>query len=395
MNLLLATSQTENKHPYRFAGTGIQVYSFEEAMYHVYHHWKQSIDDITAPGLAAWVHDSLGLTFVAAKMKEVARIDLFSERMLAFLEIIEYFDNHELNELAPEFRRWENRLQWETYKERADDLVNRGEPDKAIALYRRILNDEKNFDENAAVLNNLAVAYMQTDAPDEACRLLKRALALASADSANSNKREENRDLLLHYCEALIAAGHYEEVSQVFEKLDESADVLYLRGELAFGMGQSHEAVSYFEQAIAKGTGDDQYVYRLADVYAHRRQFERALEVLANLIKKDQQNLPCLMKMAEIHNMSDNIPAAVSAIKKAIDIRPGHAELWTRLARYHRLNYDLPAADSAIAKALSLDGSNERARLESARIQKNMGCTKAYQQLLKGILLEFKGRYRE
>ena len=388
MELLFCTSQQANEHPYRFPGTGIQVYSFEEVMYHVYHYWKQSVDDVTSPNLGAWVHDTLGLSRIAVKIKEITKIEPFSERMLAFLKIIPYFNNYEIEAIRPHFERWEKRLEWETYKERADDLVNRGEPGKAISLYRRALQ----YEENIPVLNNLSVAYMQLDNPDEACRCLKRALAI----SKSKENEKSNWELLLHYGEALIAAKHFEEALHTIELAAQTApksadpDILYLKGELAAMTGKSDEAISFLEQAIALSP-EEQYVFRLSDVYATRRQFEKALEILA----KSKQSLPCLMKTAELHNKADNLPAAISAIRKAIEIKSGFVELWVRLARYNRLNYDLVSAEEAITKAMSLDSGNERVRLELARIQKNMGQTRAYQQLLKGILSEFKGRYRD
>ena len=394
MELLLCVSQQANDHPYRFTGTGIQVYTFEEVLYHVYRYWKQSVDDIASPALAAWVHDTLGLSFIAAKMKDIARIEPFSERMLAFLSLIEYFDEEELTELKPDLQGWEKRLEWETYKERADDLMRRGDPGKAVALYRRALQ----FDENVPVLNNLSIAFMQTEAYDEACRYLKRAQEIDS----------NNWELALHYSEALIAAGRFEEAARAIERTAEiapakkpgenshisEADILYLRGELAFKMGQPPEAISYFEKALAIAP-EEQYVFRLSEVYASRRQFEKALEALAYFIPNRESNLLCLMKEAELYSMAGDLPTAIQAIKKAVELRPGYIELWLRLARYHRMNYDLENAEEAIVKALSIDAANERAILENAKIKKNMGQTKTYQQLLKGILAELKGRFRE
>ena len=380
-------------------------------MYHVYHYWKQSVDDVTAPGLSSWVGDTLGLSFIASKIKEIARVEPFSERMLTFLRITPYFSEEELTALSSELLRWERRLEWETYKERADDLISRGEPDKAITLYRRALQ----YDENVFILNNLGVAYMQVEAHGEACRCFKRAIELeadtgngepagrsgAAGRSESAGKSDVNWKLMLHYSEALIAHGRFDEalrtistgtgLSGASAPAEAEADILYLRGELAAGLGNTDEAIEYLEQAIAISCADE-YVFRLADIYASRRQFEKALEVLSR-IKGDKP--ACLMKVAEMHNLSDNLPAAITAIKKAIVIRPGYGELWVRLARYHRLNYDLPKAEEAIIKALTLDASSERARLEAARIQKNMGKTKAYQELLKGILAGFKSRYRE
>ncbi|MCL2398392.1 MAG: tetratricopeptide repeat protein [Defluviitaleaceae bacterium] len=388
MKLILCASQQENSVPYRFTATGIQVYTFEEALYHVYHYWKQSVDDITASNLISWVSDTLGLAVLASKLKEIAKIEIFSERMLTFLGVIEYFEKSELAALKPQLERWEKRLEWETYKERADDMVKRGEPDKAIPLYHRALH----FDKNIPVLNNLSVAYMQMEAYKEACIFLEQALEMEKC----------NWELILHYAEALLHNNRITEGAKAIELAAEvspeaaKGDILYLRGELSLRKGKHDDAISYFEQAIALYP-QDQYVFRLSDVYVGRRQFEKALDVLNHFIPDPvkERNISCLMKEAELHSLAGNLFGAIQTIKRAQKIKPDYVELWVRLARYLRLDYNLPKAEEAIDKALSLDSSNERARLESARIKKGTGHTKSYQQLLKGILAEFKGRYRE
>lgn len=386
MSLLLCVSQQHNDRPYRFSATGIQVYTFEEVLYHVYHYWKRSVDDVIDPGLAAWVADTLGLSFIASQINDIVGIESFSQRMLAFLGIIPYFDGSELAAIRPHFEHWEKRLEWEAYKERADDLVARGEPSKAIPLYRRALQ----YEENALILNNLAVAVMQIEAYDDACRYLEQARTLD----------HDNWELILHHSEALIYAGRFDETKQAIALVEADApkgteaDVLYLRGELALGMGKSTEAISYFEKAIAISSREH-YVFRLSDVYAMQRQFEKAIEILERRVPSRDRNVPCLMKEAELHNKAGNLPMAIRIIKKAIKLKSGHVELWVRLAKYYRLDYDIPKAEEAIDWALSLDAFNEHARLESARIKKGMGSTRAYQQLLKGILTELKGRFRD
>ena len=366
-------------------------------MYHVYHYWKQSVDDIFSPALTAWVNDVLGLSFLASKIKEISYIEPFSERMLGFLSLIEYFSDSELAELIPAFERWEKRLEWETYKERADALVEKGEPSKAISLYRRALQ----YEENIRLLNNISVAYMQLEFCEEACNYLERALEL------HNNKTDETyHDLLLHYTEALISAGKYRDAAEVLSLTDDllinkknshhsyNADILYLRGELALKTGYADEAAALFTQAIELNK-INHYIFRLADVYSGRRQYERAINVLLNYIPKIENNLSALIKTAELYELSDNLPAAINSLNKAAELKPNEADVWIKLAGYHRKNYDPKNAETAINKALSIDSGNARARLESAKIQKNIGRTKVYQELLKGILSDFKADYRE
>ncbi|MCL1997639.1 MAG: tetratricopeptide repeat protein [Turicibacter sp.] len=385
MGLLLSLTQQEVSHPYRFSGTGIQVYSFEEVLYHVYHYWKQSVDDVTEPSLVAWVTDTLGLTRIATKMNEVAHIEQFSERMLAFLEIAPYFSTMELAALKPDLIKWERRLEWETYKERADDLVARGEPAKSIALYRRALR----HNENVRLLNNISVAYMQSENYAEAVNALGRALEI-------NDEEQLAYKLTLNYCEALILAGLLERADGVLSQLEatagEAADLLYMRGELAIRQDERRAAISFFERAIELADeNNEHYIFSLADIYARNRQFERALELLA---QKGSGSVAHLVKVAELHSLAANVPAAIRTMEEAIEQKPREVELWIKLARYHRMNYNLEQAESAIARALELDNANDRAKLEQARVQKGLGRIRAYQGLLRGVLAGVKGRYR-
>ena len=382
MKLLPCISQTQNEVPYRFPITGTQVYSLEEALYHVYHYWKQSVDDIVNPLFASWVGEKLGLASVASKISEIAEIDQFSERMLAFLGLIEYFSEQELNTLKLELEQWEKRQEWETYKERADNLVNSGRPDRAVALYQRAIK----YEENVPLLNNLGVAHMQMENYAEASQYLGKAREL----DAN------NWELALNHAEALILAKRFDEAADAIKfaastTSEAEAVILYLKGELALRMGQHTDAIPYFEKAI-NIAAERQYVFRLADTYTRMRQYDKAL---LTLDKYATQSVAYLVKAAEIHEQSGNIEKAITAIQRAIKLKAGLPDLWVLLAKYHRLNDDLTSAEEAVSKALTLDSSSGRIQLENARIMRRLGNTKAYQLLLKDILAELKQQYRE
>lgn len=396
-DLRLCVSQLPNDTPYQFKVTGLHVYSFEEALYHVYHYWKQSVDDFLSDEFIAWVNDALSLSFLAARMKDLARADSFSVRMSSFLRLTDYFDEGELLSLQNELLKWEKRLEWEKLKERADYLMNRGEPDKAAILYRRALQ----YEENIALYNNLAMAYMQSEAYTEAYQCLKRALAI----------QPDNAALTMRLAEAAIYGRRFDDAHIWIAKAEALApgnpDIPFLRGALCCEQGDYTQTIAYYETAVARSGGSRFYLHRLADVYAAMRQYDQALEVLS----RAGTNTADLVKQAELYAAAGNMPAAVKAIQKALT-RPGNetasgtgrsdselqahtADLWTRLAMYHRLDYDLNSANNAIVKALSVDPENERAKLENARIKKGMGRTREYQSVLNAVLRGFRQKYRE
>lgn len=381
--ITLCVSQQMNEQPYLFKVTGLHVYSFEEVLYHVYHYWKQSVDDFLSDELIAWVNDTLGLSFLAARMKEIARGPSFGRKLTSFLGLIDYFNDEDLESLNAELLQWEKRLEWEKLKERADYLMGRAEPDKALVLYRRALQ----FEENAALYNNLGVALMQTEDYEAAYRNLKRA----------SELEPENTALPLALAEAALYGHRFDEarvwLEQASARTPSHPDIPFLHGALCHEQGDYTQAIAYYEKAVAAGENPEPlYLYRLADVYAGMRQYDHALAVLDRAAERD---VALMLKQAELHAAAGNMPAAAKSIRQAIAQRGNDAGLWVKLAMYHRLDYDFNAADTAVTKALAIDPENERARLENARIKKAMGRTREYQTVLNGVLRDFRQKYRE
>ncbi len=381
--LQFCVSQQPNEIPYQFKATGIRVYTLEEAMYHVFHYWKQSVDDFLSDEMISWVGETLGLSYIAARIKELTHEASFNQRMQSFLRLTDYFGNAELNAISRDMVKWELQREWVKLKERADYLMERAEPDKALPLYRRALQ----YEENAALLNNMGVAWMRLGVYENAVKHLERALAL----------EPDNNELRLHFAEAAAYAGRLDEAEEVLSKAADTepnnSDVPYLRGVLAFERGDYANAVASFEEALLISKGEiPQYAYRLSDVYTHMRQYDNALAALDRVSLKDTD---FYAKQAELNAASGNLSAAAKNIQQALTHKPGSAELWVKLAKYYRMDYDLPRADAAIVKALSLNAENERARLESARIKKAMGKTREYQGILNQVLKGFRQRYRE
>ena len=383
MDLRLCVSQTPCDVPYQFKTTGIRVYSFEEALYHVYHYWKQSEDDFICDEFAAWVSESLGLSYLAARVAALRKTQDYHRRMISFLKLADFFDEGELETLQAELIRWEKRRDWEKLKERADYLMGRDEPEKAAVLYKRALQ----YDENPALYNNLGVACMKTASYEDAHRFMSRALELSPGDI----------QITMHLIEAAVYNKNFAEadrlLSEVKKKDAKNPDVPFLYGLMSFEAGEYAKSVAFFEEAIAsRERPEPHYVYKLAEVYAKMRQYEKSLAALERISEADAD---FYVKQSELNAAAGNLPAAIKSVKAAIFKRNDSAALWTKLAAYHRMDYDLQTANAAIVRALSLDGENERAKLESARIKKGLGKTREYQSILNSVLRGFKKKYRE
>ncbi|MDR1687210.1 MAG: tetratricopeptide repeat protein [Clostridiales bacterium] len=378
--LLLALNGDYASAAYTFKSTGIKVYSFEEALYHCYTYWKESADDFAAPEFIAWVRDTLNLAHIATKIKPPTDGGDFAEKFLQFLLIADYFDSAQINDLKNRLKAWENSLEWERLKERADSLNAKDDAQKAYPLYKRALG----FGENEGLFNNFAVCLMKLQKYEEAFEYLSRAYEM----------QPDNTDILVNYTEAAILSHNFNKAVALLKKLceiKEDADVYYLYAQLYYETGDIRNASAYTEKALADKY-DPYYVYRLADIYVQLRMYDEALQAL-NKIKDQDRDF--LVKQAEVYIAAGHIPAAIKCIERALFYSRTDSELWIRLALYYRLNYDTQKAQAAITTALNHDPFNEKALLESARIKKALGKTKDYQEILKNILNSLKKKYRE
>lgn len=379
--LIVPVSQKAADKGYKFKATGVSVYTFEEALYHCLHFWKQSVDDFCCEEFVAWVKDELGLSFLSSKIKDIGKGEGFGERLIRFLGLSDYLDGDEVEGLRGELLEWESRLEWEKLKERGDDLMDKGESEKAFALYCKALL----YADNVALYNNAAIALMKQGDFAGAAEYLAKALSL----------EPDNVEVLLHLAEAKVLDGDLEGAGELLDAAQVYGirpEIHFFRAEIQERDGNVHGSVSLYEQAIAMAPDEAHYIYALAEVYAKLRQYEKATKVMERVRVKDKAYLK---KLAELHVKNNNIPAAVRCIEQALVANRSDANLWARLAAYHRQNYDLDKAHSAITAAMAIDQKSARVSLEYARVRKAQGRIKDYQVVLNRVLDGLKNRYRE
>ncbi len=381
--LLLCLTQEDGIKPYLFKTTAIKVFSFEEALFHCYTYWKQSLNDFCGEEFIEWVRISLKLGDLAKKIKDISGNGDSAQRLYMFLSLIDYFDSSELHSLRAEVERWQKRNDWEKLKEQGDYFVQKGEPDRAIGSYRAALG----YEVNAELLNNTAIALMQLERFDEAAECLERASECVDP--------EKSEIVLLHLIEAYIFDKEIAKatllINDVKNSFGDSPELHYLRGETDVAAGNCNRSVTHYERAIELDKRPE-YIYRLAQIYSQIRMFDKAMETL-ELVKV--KNIEFLMKQAELHAAANNVPAAIKCMEKAIVKERNNVDLWTGLAMYHRMDYDLQKAYSAIIKALDLSKDNYPANLELARISKAQGKIKDYRAVLKIMLQKFRDDYRQ
>lgn len=404
-NLILCVSQKENIKSYRFKLTGVNVYSFEEAVYHCYFNWKQSVDDFISDEFINWVDKELELSHLASQIRGFSRFASLSRKFVSFLSLIDYLNNEQIETLRKDISIWEKRNEWEKLKERGDYFMNRNEPGEALHFYKMALE----LTENPELLNNAAVSLMKIGNYAEAVDYLGRALKLRHNDFV----------LSLHIAEAYMLNGEYSRATDVLEKLleeksrknDKIGEAYYYLGEIHFRRNKYIEAAEFYDKAANCAKTDEfrqEYLYKLSDAYIKVGDFSKVFYALEKIGGKEgmygkdgkdgkdgKYGIDDLFyrKLVEAHILHGDIQTAVDVLEKAVLQHKNSAELWILLASCYRLKTNFHKAEESATKAVNLAPDDERVNLEYARIKKAQGKIKDYQIILNSIIDRSKEKY--
>ena len=375
-NLLLCVSQVDNQTPYVFKITNTKVFSLEETLFHVYYNWKNTADELFTPAFTGWVRDDLRLPEIAHKINAYAD-DPFDRRLIAFLQVIDYFDDYEINSLRAELAAWAKRVEWEKLKDRGDYLTTHGAPEKAVAVYLQALDGSR----QARLLNNLAVALTQLERYGESAALLNEAMGL----------EPDNDELKLNYAEARLYAGKAGEAREILDKLPPSEPVFILLGEIYGRAGETDNALMNFKAAVEAG-GSDASLYRLAEFYVEQAAYDKAVSTINRVKAQDAQTA---FIRAGICRAQSDFPSAAEILEKALATWPNDVALWLALSECGRDNMDLKQAEQAVAKALSLQPDNARAQLELVKVKRAQNKVREYREALRRLIDSLKNEYRD
>ena len=380
-DLIISASDVKNVKPYKFESTNISVYSFEQALYHCYHYWKESWDEIfIKDNFIIWVRDELKLSFIAAEIRKMKNIRNLQDRIISFLSVIYYFEDDELLKLREDIKDWQNQSQSEKLKEKGDSLVAIGSFEKAIIAYKAVLTyDKKNY----IVMNNIGVGYMNLEKYGKAEKWFLRAFDICKDDTK----------IVFNLIEASIYNQNFDDAEEYINYVkseSNSGEIYYFLGEIEFGRKNFEKAIMYYKHAIVKN--DSLAIFRLADVYEKKEQFDTAIKILDMV---ENSNIMALIKKSVIFANASDYSSAIKCIERALLYDSSSVELWTYLARYHRLNNDFIKAEGAVCTALRFSGDDLAANLELAKIKRFQGKVKDYKLSINRILKSIKMEYRD
>ena len=377
--LIACLTQEEISTPYQFK-SGVKVYSIEEALYYVYHNWKET--DYTTDKFISWVKNILKEEDIAEKLIEAKQMDTFSDCLINFLSITEYFETMEIVAIKSEVLGWEKEYGWVRPKEEADSLLRKDQLDKAKDFYEKALD----YGQTPELYNNMAITHMKKQEYEEAIGYFKRAYQLD----------KNNVKIILNLAEAYIcnkdflSAFKYLKKAETFEQAE--GDTYYLYAKICMLDKNYLRAIEHLNEAI-KIYPDNFYYYQLTNCYIKIRKYTEALETIK---KVTDRSVTYYTQEAKVHAAYCDYPAAIQVLRKAVQIAKKEQlpEVLTHLASYYRLNYDIESAKVTIKKASNIAPNNTMVKLEEAKIKKADGKMRDYQKLMDNILSQVKNDYR-
>lgn len=367
--------------PFHFIETGINVYSFEELLFHCYHKWKESLSDLKSGGVSLWVKDTLGLAFIAAQIDRLMTQDaMLSEKYLKFLSLEGYFDEDELLDLEHEIAAWENKSELEKLKQQGDERLYEKDYEKAVYYYEKLLN----YGESAAIHNNIGCCYMKLGRFLDAEEHLRHA---AMFDKRNAKIKLNTAMLYL--------LGNRESEARVLllelEKTDNDRDVQYYLGDLELRCSDLKRAAEYFTRSAKMGNTADAYA-ALCKISLKTEDYEGARGYLEKI--EDKTSSQYLENMAKINYITGDMKAALENAEQLLVRYFNNPAYWALAAKLYRETGDIEKAAASIAKAAEFDETNDAVIFESAKIKKALGKTLEYQSLLSRIVERWSSRYR-
>ncbi|MCI0457302.1 MAG: tetratricopeptide repeat protein, partial [Gemmataceae bacterium] len=238
----------------------------------------------------------------------------------------------------------------------------------AVAVWKRLLNKRPKDPVTASQVADLVRTAGQTD---EAIALYKKAIELAPTSAQYREYLGEYYHSLKRSEEALatwrpIAAG----ANRTAKNLARLAEVLA-------GFGYRKEALTALADALALEKDDFNLLVKYADLLHQDERHDDALaqlDVAAKLASNAEEAETVLVQQIKIYQATETLESRITGLQKELAAgQDATAARWHRLARFHEANRQIPAATTAISKALELDGKAIPILASAARIHENGG----------------------
>ncbi|MBQ5951181.1 MAG: hypothetical protein IJL66_03405 [Lachnospiraceae bacterium] len=127
------------KTPFALEEGAVHVFSAEELCYYIDRNVLLIEQDFFSDALLQFVRDDLRMPELAEKVRRSRETDTIDQQMLLFLSEVGYHTEKELEEFLKATERKKLANPWETQKNKADYMVDRGHYESALRIYDALI----------------------------------------------------------------------------------------------------------------------------------------------------------------------------------------------------------------------------------------------------------------
>ena len=215
---------------------------------------------------------------------------------------------------------------------------------RAQKEFQEALRDRQDY---VPAMNALAVLSLQQQKPDDALRYVQELLAY----------QPNNTGAKLLGITALAAQGRnadaQTELGYLQREFPDSVDVKLQAAFLAIGERKYQDAEKIF-RSVKSGINDTRLTAGLAELYSSQQQFDKAIQVLSDDLRRSPDSSSLLALLAFTANRAGNYDQAIGAYQNLVAQEPGSAELYTRLGMAYESKGDDDSALKSLQKAKEL-----------------------------------------
>lgn len=233
------------------------------------------------------------------------------------------------------------------------------QPYAAEKAYRQALS---NGPMHAPAREGLGLALLQTGQAAEASKHLGKAHELDPG----------NPEILVHWGLALVQLKNLKAAHNRFQMaLDRNPDNAHAW--LNLGLVDTHRgawltAIGHFQQALARKPDFTEALHNLALACRHTGDMAQAIRATTLLTELHGHRAANWVLLAELHLNNGELELARLAIQRAIEVEPGHSDIYITQATLCSARREYADAEGVLKTALALTRDDPNARLEMGHL---------------------------
>ena len=146
MGNIILCHEKKAQNAYEISHVHKRIYTIEELCYYISHNFYLIDKTIVNKQLCEWIQEELGMIELANELKQLLLEKIQVQKfVLTILENVKLYSANEMLRIQDEMNRIKDQKEVERQKCKADNLLENGEIEEAILVYRHILDGERDM----------------------------------------------------------------------------------------------------------------------------------------------------------------------------------------------------------------------------------------------------------